>query len=87
MADTTIKVDEQVRDRLRTVAEERGLSTRALAESVLMGLSTQAERDERAARGLAYVHAHLCPDLSPHDIERADAWYADIVAGQAGEVR
>lgn len=53
MADTTIKIDEEIRDRLRAVAEERGMSARQLAEQTLGSLLTEAEREERMrqARG------------------------------------
>jgi predicted transcriptional regulator len=47
MADTTIKIDEEIRDRLRAVAEERGMTSRQLAEQTLGELLTDAEREER----------------------------------------
>jgi len=47
VADTTIKIDEEIRDRLRAVAEERGMSARQLAEQTLGSLLTEAEREER----------------------------------------
>ncbi|MFB7598623.1 hypothetical protein [Streptomyces sp. NPDC056160] len=47
MADTTIKIDEKIRDRLRAVAEERGMTARQLAEATLGSLLTEAEREER----------------------------------------
>ncbi|GAA2417726.1 hypothetical protein ACFPFX_04565 [Streptomyces mauvecolor] len=87
MADVTIKISEEVRDRLRTVAKERGVSPRALAESALMGLRTRAEREEEAARGLAYVRAHLCPDLTADDVQRAEDFYTAVTTGRTGDVR
>ncbi|MCT9093953.1 hypothetical protein N4G70_34610 [Streptomyces sp. ASQP_92] len=86
MADTTIRISNEARDRLKAVAAERGVSARALAESVFMELTTRTERGQRAEQGLAYVRAHLCHDLSPHDIQEAATWYADISAGRVGEV-
>ncbi|MDJ0344212.1 hypothetical protein QMK19_29275 [Streptomyces sp. H10-C2] len=87
MADTTIKIDEEVRNHLRTVADERGISVRALAERALLDLPTEADRAERAARGLAYVRAHLRPDLTDDDVTSAEQWFDAIVAGTVGEIR
>lgn len=47
MADTTIKIDEEIRDRLRAVADERGMTARQLAEQTLGSLLTNTEREER----------------------------------------
>ncbi|MCF1599717.1 hypothetical protein [Streptomyces muensis] len=87
MADTTIKISEPIRDRLRTLAEERGLSTRAYVERVVAATPTEAERAERTARAIAYVRANLCPDLSEDDVRAAQEWRASIAARQVGERR
>lgn len=47
MADTTIKIDEEIRDRVRAVAAERGMTARQLAEQTLGSLLTNGEREER----------------------------------------
>ncbi|WP_172387113.1 hypothetical protein [Streptomyces sp. MNP-20] len=57
MADTTIKISEETRDRLRTVAAERGTTARDLAEQTLNALLTEAERAERAAHARAELEA------------------------------
>ncbi|WP_156726543.1 hypothetical protein [Streptomyces apocyni] len=84
MADTTIKVTDDVRDRLRILADERGTSVRSLVERLATELPTDTERAERTARGLAYIRANLCPDLTDDDVRRAQEWRADIVAGRIG---
>ncbi|MFE6619538.1 hypothetical protein [Streptomyces sp. NPDC057740] len=87
MADTTIKISEPIRDRLRTLAEERGLSTRAYVERVVAATPTEAERAERTARAIAYVRANLCADLSEDDVRAAQEWRASIAARRVGERR
>lgn len=87
MADTTIKIDEAIRDRLRTLAEERGLSTRAYVERVVAATPTEAERAERTARAIAYVRANLRPELTDEDVREARVWRAEIAAGRHGERR
>lgn len=87
MADTTIKIDEGIRDRLRTLAEERGLSTRAYVERVVAATPTADERAERTARAIAYVRANLRPDLTAEDVREAQSWRAEIAAGRLGERR
>ena len=87
MADTTIKITDEVRDRLRVLAEERGTSVRGLVERLATELPTEAERAERTARGLAYIRANLCPDLTEDDVQRAQLWRADIAAGRIGRRR
>ncbi|MFD7001632.1 hypothetical protein ACFWA5_36635 [Streptomyces mirabilis] len=87
MADTTIKISDSIRDRLRTLAEERGLSTRAYVERMVAATPTEEERAERTARAIAYVRANLCPDLTEADVRAAQEWRAAIAAGQVGERR
>ncbi|WP_189866449.1 hypothetical protein [Streptomyces poonensis] len=87
MADTTIKISESTRDRLRTLAEERGLSTRAYVERVVAAAPTEAERAERTARGIAYVQANLRADFTEADVREAQEWRAAIASRQLGERR
>ncbi|MFD6417743.1 hypothetical protein [Streptomyces sp. NPDC060194] len=84
MADTTIKITEDVRDRLRVLAEERGVSARALVERLVAATPTDAERAERTARGVAYVRAHLGVELTGRDLREAQDWRAAIAAGRVG---
>jgi predicted transcriptional regulator len=87
VADTTIKITDEVRDRLRILAKERGTSTRNVVETLIAQSPTNAEREERTARALAYVRTNLCPNLSNDDVARAQQWHADIAAGRLGDRR
>ncbi|MGC9536880.1 hypothetical protein [Streptomyces sp. UG1] len=87
MGDTTIKISESTRDRLRTLAEERGLSTRAYVERVVSATPTEAERAERTARAVTYVRAHLRTDFTDDDVREAQEWRAAIAARQVGSRR
>ena len=68
MADTTIKISEEVRDHLREVAEERGISTRALVEALSASLQTQAERHAALERNIRTARERLGVELTPQDI-------------------
>ncbi|MET7295951.1 hypothetical protein ABZS79_28105 [Streptomyces griseoloalbus] len=87
MGDTTIKISESIRDRLRTLAEERGMSTRAYVERVVAAMPTEVERAERTARAMAYVRTHLREDLSEDDVRNAQEWRAAIARRQTGSRR
>ncbi|MEV2213691.1 hypothetical protein AB0H86_19965 [Streptomyces sp. NPDC050997] len=87
MTDTTIKISESIRDRLRTLAEERGMSTRAYVERVVAATPTEVERAERTARAVAYVRTHLREDFTEGDVHEAEEWRAAIAAGQVGSRR
>lgn len=87
MADTTIKIAEEIRDRLRTLAEERGVSTRAYVERMVAATPTEAERAERTAKGIAYVRTHFGVNLTDDDLRKAQEWREAIAAGRVGERR
>lgn len=87
MTDTTIKISESTRDRLRTLAEERGMSTRAYVERVVAAMPTEQERVEQTARAVAYVRAHLREDFTEDDVRDAQEWRAAIAARQTGDRR
>lgn len=84
MADTTIKITEEARDRIRQLAEERGLSTRAYVERLVAATATEADRAEHTARAVAYVRANLRPALTDDDVREAQRWRADITSGRIG---
>ena len=57
MADeTSIKVGVATRDRLSTLAAERGTTVRALVEGLAEQTLTGAEREQRAAEAREYLH-------------------------------
>ncbi|MCP3816753.1 hypothetical protein NLX86_00950 [Streptomyces sp. A3M-1-3] len=87
MADTTIKISDEIRDRIRTLAEERGLSTRAYVERLVSGVPTEDERAERTAKAIAYVRSHLGTDLADDDLREGHEWRQAIVAGRVGSRR
>jgi predicted transcriptional regulator len=87
MADTTIKISDEIRDRLRTLAEERGLSTRAYVERVVSGIPTEAERAEQTAKAIAYVRAHFGADITDEDLRRGREWRQAVAAGRVGSRR
>ncbi|RAG85023.1 hypothetical protein DN069_13770 [Streptacidiphilus pinicola] len=68
MADTTIKISEEVRDHLREVAEERGISTRALVEELAASLQTKSEREAAVQRNIATVRERFGVELTPEGI-------------------
>jgi hypothetical protein len=57
MTDTTIKIDEQIYDRLRAVAGERGMTAWQLSEPTLGSLLTNAEREKRMRRAREELEA------------------------------
>jgi hypothetical protein len=68
MADTTIKISEEVRDRLREVAEERGISTRALVEELAASVQTRSEREAAVQRNIATVRERFGVELTAEGI-------------------
>ena len=80
--DTTIKVDSAVRDRLATLARERGTTIRDLVTDLATQTPTQMELQARAAATAAYLRENLCPDLSEADIEAGEAFWRELEAGR-----
>ncbi|MEU9995186.1 hypothetical protein [Streptomyces sp. NPDC050848] len=87
MADTTIKVSDETRDRLRTLAEERGLSTRAYVERMVAEIPTESERAERTAKAVAYVREQFGADLTDDDLREGREWRQSIARGRVGDRR
>ncbi|MGH3773819.1 MAG: hypothetical protein ACRDRW_20915 [Pseudonocardiaceae bacterium] len=67
MADTTVKVDSAVRDRLAVIAAQRGVTIRDLVAELATATPTQEELDARHAAATAYLREQLCPDLNDDD--------------------
>ncbi|MBD0742936.1 hypothetical protein [Streptomyces sp. CBMA152] len=77
---TSIKTSEEVRDRLRTLAEERGTTIMELLEELATREPTAAEREQRAleaARELGIEYSEQVKEAGQ------DAW-AKIRAHQGG---
>jgi hypothetical protein len=71
MAVTTIKVDTSVRDRLATLAAERGTTIGGLVAELAGKTPTAEERTKTRAETIAYIREHFNPDFSEADVEAA----------------
>lgn len=83
MADTTIKVDSAVRDRLAVLAAQRGSSIRDLVEQLAAATPTREELAARHAAATAYVREHFCPQLDDADTAAGQRFWQELEAGQA----
>jgi hypothetical protein len=68
---TTIKVDVGVRDRLATLAAERGTTIGGLVAELAGATRTAEERAKSRAETIAYIREHFNPDFSEADVEAA----------------
>lgn len=59
MADTTIKVDPAVRDRLQELARDRGITMRDLLTQLAGATPTKEELAQRREETKAYVEEHF----------------------------
>jgi predicted transcriptional regulator len=88
MADTTIKVDPAVRDRLMVLARERGTTMRDLVAELAGATPTQEELDARYAETKAYVETHfLGRPYTEEDEKAGEQLWADLETGRLGEVQ
>ncbi|WP_262386935.1 hypothetical protein [Streptomyces sp. TRM49041] len=88
MADTTIKVDTAVRDRLQELARERGITMRELVAQLAGAMPTKEELAERREETKAYIEEHFLGEpYTEEDAEAGQRLWADIVSGRVGEVR
>ncbi|WP_282693972.1 hypothetical protein [Streptomyces sp. CC208A] len=87
MADTTIKISGEIRDRLRTLAEERGLSARAYVERMVAAIPTETERAERTAKAIAYVREQFGAEVDDAVLREGQAWRQAIAERRVGSRR
>ncbi|MFD7442072.1 hypothetical protein [Streptomyces sp. NPDC059909] len=88
MADTTIKVDSAVRDRLLELARERGMTMRDLVAELAGATPTKAELQRRYEETKAYCEEHfLGGPFTEEDEKAAEKLWADLEAGRIGEVQ
>jgi hypothetical protein len=73
MAHTTIKVENTVRDRLATLAAEKGTTIAQLVSDFAVHTPTEDERAERTARTLAVLSEMSGYTPSPEQDRAADA--------------
>ncbi|GAA3752276.1 hypothetical protein GCM10022225_40880 [Plantactinospora mayteni] len=79
--DTTIKVDAVVRDRLATIARERGMTVRDLVAELSNGTPTAAELRERAASAARYLRSRIGVDLDGDDVSAGEDFWRDVESG------
>ncbi len=82
MADTTIKVDTAVRDRLAVLAAQQGSTIRDLVAELARATPTREELAVRQAAAVAYVAQHLVPGFEAHDVEAGEQLWQQLEAAQ-----
>jgi hypothetical protein len=82
VADTTIKVDSAVRDRLATLAAQRGSTIRDLVAELAEATPTQEELAARQAAAAAYVTEHLLPGFNAADVAAGDRLWRELESAQ-----
>ncbi|MFF4229064.1 hypothetical protein [Streptomyces sp. NPDC001820] len=88
MADTTIKVDPAVRDRLQELARDRGITMRDLLAQLAGATPTKEELTQRREETKAYVEEHfLGGPYTEADAKAGEQLWADVLSGRIGEVQ
>ncbi|KAA2262221.1 hypothetical protein F0L68_13095 [Solihabitans fulvus] len=72
MADTTIRIDTETRDRLALLAEEQGTNVKAIVREWAFLQLTRTEVSERRAKALAYIQENLNPDFRGDATDEAE---------------
>jgi predicted transcriptional regulator len=80
MADTTIKISEELRDRLRVIADERGQTTRAVVEEFISSTRTKAEREAAVAHNIAVIREHFGIEVTEDTMAASRARLAELTA-------
>jgi hypothetical protein len=78
MADTTIKVDSSVRDRLAVLAAQRGATIRDLVTELAANTPTQEELAARHAAVTAHLREYLCPELDDNDLAGGERFWREV---------
>ncbi|GAA2462311.1 hypothetical protein GCM10010273_54550 [Streptomyces lavendulocolor] len=88
VADTTIKVDPAVRDRLQELARDRGITMRDLVAQLAGATPTKEELAKRREETKAYVEEHfLGGPYTEQDALAGRQLWDDVVSGRIGEVQ
>ncbi|WP_344410534.1 hypothetical protein [Streptomyces viridochromogenes] len=82
MADTTVKVDPAVRDRLMVLARERGMTMRDLIAELAGATPTREELSKRYEAAKAYCETHFGVTLTDEDHDRVEKVWQDLEAGR-----
>jgi hypothetical protein len=80
MADTTIKVDPAVRDRLMVLARERGMTMRDLLGELAGATPTKEELNARYEATKAYCEKAFGVKLTQADHDQAEKAWQDLEA-------
>jgi hypothetical protein len=83
MADTTIKVESAVRDRLAVLAAERGVTIRDLVEELARATPIRKDLEARHAAAMAYLREHVCPDLVESDARAGERFWRELEADRS----
>ena len=83
MADTTVKVDPAVRDRLMVLARERGMTMRDLIAELAGATPTQEELHQRYEETKAYCETHFGVTLTDEDHDRVEKVWQELEAGRS----
>lgn len=82
MADTTVKVDPAVRDRLMVLARERGMTMRDLIAELAGATPTQEELLKRYEETRAYCETHFGVTFTDEESDRVEKVWQDLEAGR-----
>lgn len=86
MADTTIRVNTDTRDRLATLAAESGSTIGDLVASLATAVATREEREARHAQVRAYIKQHLCPGITDAELDEGPQLWEDLAAGRVTQL-
>lgn len=82
MADTTVKVDPAVRDRLMVLARERGMTMRDLIAELAGATPTREELRKRYEETRAYCETHFGVTFTDEESDRVEKVWQDLEAGR-----
>jgi hypothetical protein len=78
MAETTIKVPVETRDRLAALARERGTTIRDLVSDLAAAEPTAAERAARVAANVAVLRDNFGVTLTESDLAAGEAFWRAV---------
>ncbi|MFB9387998.1 hypothetical protein ACFPM3_12635 [Streptomyces coeruleoprunus] len=82
MADTTVKIDPAVRDRLMVLAREHGMTMRDYLAELVGATPTLEERRKRYEETKAYCETHFGVTLTDEDHDRVEKVWRELEAGE-----
>lgn len=82
MGHTTIKVTNEVRDRLALLAKERGCTIGEIVGELALATLTEGELEARRDAAVRYIREHMIPDFGDDDMAAAEQLWQDLAAGR-----